>query len=129
MQIAKCGDAWRMPTNDLRQRTKSFALEVIKLIDRLPPGRTTDVVGRQLLRSATSVGANYRAACMARSRADFISKMGIVQEEVDESVYWIEILTESGIVQADKLGPLKHKGIEILSMAISSIETARKNQN
>jgi four helix bundle protein len=117
-----------MPTNDLRQRTKSFALEVIKVIDKLPQGRTMDIVGRQLLRGATSVGANYRAACMARSRADFIAKMGIVQEEADESVYWIEILVESGIVQKDELGPLEREGIEILAMAISSIKTARKNR-
>jgi four helix bundle protein len=117
-----------MPTGDLRQRTKFFALEAIKAIDKLPQGRTTDIVGRQLLRSATSVGANYRAACMARSRADFIAKMGIVQEEVDESTYWIEILIESGIVQPEELGALKQEGIEILSMAISSIKTARKNR-
>lgn len=132
MFSAECrlwGGTSKMPTNDLRQRTKSFALEVIKVIDKLPQGRTTDVVGRQLLRSATSVGANYRAACMARSRADFIAKMGIVQEEVDESVYWIEILIESGIVRPEELGPLKPEGIEILSIAISSIKTARKNQN
>ena len=116
-----------MPTNDLRQRTKSFALEVIKTINKLPQGKTTDIVGRQLLRSATSVGANYRAACMARSRADFIAKMGLVQEEVDESVYWIEISMESGIVQANELGPLQREGIEILSIAISSIKTAKRH--
>ncbi len=117
-----------MPSNDLRQRTKSFALNVIKLVNALPPGKATDVIGRQLLKSGTSVGANYRAACVARSRADFISKMGIVQEEVDESVYWLEILAEARMVRTDDVDPLKHEGVEILSMAISSIKTARRNQ-
>jgi four helix bundle protein len=76
-----------MNQNDLKQRTKMFALKIIKLVETLPRGRTADVLGNQLLRSGTSVGANYRAACRARSSADFISKMGIVEEEIDESLY------------------------------------------
>jgi four helix bundle protein len=76
-----------MNQNDLKQRTQKFALKIIKLVETLPRGRTADVLGNQLLRSGTSVGANYRAACRARSSADFISKMGIVEEEIDESLY------------------------------------------
>ena len=91
-----------MNADDLKQRTKSFALRIIRLIESLPPGKTTDVIGKQLLRSGTSVGANYRAACRARSQADFISKMGIVLEEADESAYWMELLIESGAIAETK---------------------------
>ena len=80
-----------MTKDELKRRTRRFALEVIWLVDSLPRTRTTEIVGRQLLRSGTSVGANYRAACRARSPADFISKMGIVEEEADESIYWMEL--------------------------------------
>ncbi len=73
-----------MEQKDLKQRTKEFALRIIKLVESLPKGRTADVLGKQLLRAGTSVGANYRSACRARSTADFISKMGIVEEEADE---------------------------------------------
>ena len=79
-----------------------------------------------MLRSGTSVGANYRAACRARSTADFIAKMGIVEEEADESVYWMELLVESGIVKAELLEPLTKEGNEILAITVASINTARK---
>ena len=79
---------------DLRIRTKEFALRVIRLVNSLEYGKSTDVIGKQLLRSGTSVGANYRAACRGRSTAEFIAKMGIVEEEADESVYWMELLVE-----------------------------------
>jgi four helix bundle protein len=81
--------------NYLKERTKSFALQIIKLVEALPRGRTANVLGRQLLGAGTSVGANYRAACRAKSPADFISKMGIVKEEADETIYWMELLIES----------------------------------
>jgi len=80
---------------EMKQRTKQFALRVIKLVAALPKSREADVIGRQLLRSATSVGANYRSACRARSKADFISKIGIVEEESDESLYWLELIMEN----------------------------------
>ncbi|MBI4841838.1 MAG: four helix bundle protein [candidate division NC10 bacterium] len=79
-----------MRKEDLTRRTRLFALAVIRLVESLPKGRIADVLGRQLLRSGTSVGANYRAACRARSTADFIAKMGLVEEELDESAYWKE---------------------------------------
>jgi len=78
----------------LKDRKKNFALRIIRLVEALPKGRTTDIIGKQLLRSGTSVGANYRAACRARSTADFISKMGIVEEEADESIFWMELLID-----------------------------------
>ncbi|MCM2360045.1 MAG: four helix bundle protein [Geobacteraceae bacterium] len=87
-----------MGNENLKERTKSFALRVIRLVEALPKGRTVDVIGKQLLRSGTSVGANYRAACRSKSAADFIAKMGIVEEETDESIYWMELLIESGLM-------------------------------
>lgn len=90
-----------MTKDALQRRTRRFALDVIRLIDSLPRTRTTAVVGRQLLRSGTSVGANYRAVCRAKSSADFVSKMGIVEEEADESIYSMELLVDSGCVGAD----------------------------
>ena len=84
-----------MNSDELKARTKQFALRVIRLVESLPRGRTADVIGKQLLRSGTSVGANYRAACRAKSTADFISKMGTVEEEADESLYWMELLIEA----------------------------------
>ena len=110
----------------MKRRTKQFALRVIRLSESLPCGRTAEVIGRQLLRSGTSVAANYRAACRAKSRADFISKMGTVEEEADESLYWMELLAEAGIVKAELLGSLKQEADEILAITVASINTARK---
>ena len=111
---------------DLRKRTKSFALRVIALVDRLPRGACSNVIGRQLLRSGTSVGANYRAACRAKSRADFISKMGTVEEETDESLFWMELLIESGLVHEQLLKELMSESQEILAIIVASIRTVRK---
>jgi four helix bundle protein len=109
----------------MKKRTKQFALRVIRLVESLPKGRTAEVLGRQLLRSGTSVGANYRSACRARSTADFISKMGIVEEEADESLFWMELLIESGIMKTVKLEPLLKEADELLAIAVSSIKTAK----
>jgi len=114
---------------DLKKRTKAFALRVIALVEALPRSRTADVIGNQLLRSGTSVGANYRSACRGRSTAEFISKMGIVEEEADESLFWMELLIESGIVKACKLKPLMEETNEIIAITVSSIKTARKRKN
>ncbi len=111
---------------DLKQRTKQFALRVIQLVESLPKNRTAEVIGRQLLRSGTSVGANYRAGCRAKSKADFISKMGTVEEESDESLYWMELLIEAGIVKPELLGPLMQEADELLAITVTSINTARK---
>lgn len=118
-----------MATFDLKTRTKRFALEVIKFVESLPGGKITYHIGGQLLRAGTSVGANYRAASRAKSRADFISKMGTVEEEVDECVYWFELLEESGKVRNGRIMPLKHEATELLAITISSIKTAKRNKN
>jgi len=114
--------------DDLKQRTKRFALLIIKLVESLPKGRTAEVIGHQLLRAGTSVGANYRAACRARSRSDFISKMGIVEEEADEAIYWMELLVEGGILEPTKVEFLIKEASEILAITVSSIRTAKKNK-
>ncbi len=111
---------------DLKRRTKQFSLRVIRLVESLPKNRTAEVIGRQLLRSGTSVGANTRAACRAKSQADFISKMGTVEEETDESLYWMELLIEAGIVKQELLEPLMQETDELLAITVASINTARK---
>jgi four helix bundle protein len=117
-----------MNTEAFKKRTKAYALRVIKLVDSLPNTRAGRVVGDQLLRAGTSVGANYRAAARGRSRADFIAKMGIVEEECDESLYWMELLIEDGLVDEERLDDLMAEGEEILAMTVSSIRTARANR-
>ena len=87
---------WSVDEQAFKNRTKQFALGVVKFVESLPRARVADVLGRQLLRSGTSVGANYRAACRGRSTSDVVAKLGIVEEEADESVYWMELLVESG---------------------------------
>jgi len=117
-----------MGQKDLKERTKIFALRVIKLVDALPKGRTAGVIGNQLLRSGTSVAANYRAACRAKSRADFISKMGTVEEEADESLFWMELLVETQLVDEQRLQALMNEADEIIAITVSSIKTARSKK-
>jgi four helix bundle protein len=109
----------------LKERTQNLALRIIKLVESLPNTQTAHIVGKQLLRCGTSVGANYRAACRGRSRADFISKLGIVEEEADEAIYWIEILIKSDLVKQSKVENLLDETRQILAIVISSINTAR----
>ena len=92
-----------MTKEEMKKRTKQFSLRIIKLVESLPKEKVANVIGNQLLRAGTSVGANYRAACRGRSKADFISKMGIVEEEADECIYWMELLVESKIIEYDRL--------------------------
>jgi four helix bundle protein len=114
--------------DNLKDRTKNFALRIIRLVEALLKGRTTDVIGKQLLRSGSSVGANYRAACRAKSTADFISKMGIVEEEADESIFWMELLIDSELVAKERLFDLMKEAGEIVSIIVSSIKTARRRK-
>lgn len=109
-----------------KQRTKQFALRVITLVDSLPKKRSADVLGGQLLRSATSVAANYRAACRARSTAEFIAKLGIVEEESDESTFWIELIADAGLVKPGRLTELHKESNELTAITVTSIKTARK---
>ena len=116
-----------MNAEELKQRTKRFGLEVIKLVEALPKGRTSDVIGRQLLRSGTSVGANYHAACRGRSKADFISKAGIVIEEADETFYWMELMQEARLVPEIQIKDLMKEADELVAILTASVKTARKN--
>ena len=109
----------------MKERTQSFALRIIKLVESLPHTQTANIVGKQLLRCGTSVGANYRAACRGKSRADFISKLGIVEEEADEVIYWIEILIKSDLIKHSKVANLLDETNQILAIIVSSINTAR----
>jgi four helix bundle protein len=114
-----------MNVDDFKRRTKEFALRIIRLVESLPNTRTANTIGNQLIRCGTSVGANYRAAARARSDADFIAKMGIVEEEADESMFWMELLGETGIVKQELLDNLLQEANEIIAMTVASINTAR----
>jgi four helix bundle protein len=113
---------------ELKARTQRFALDAIRLSYSLPRDSVGSVIGRQLLRSATSVGANYCAACRARSRSDFIAKLKIVEEETDETAYWLELLDESKTLPAARLSRLLGEADELLRIVVSSIRTARVRQ-
>jgi four helix bundle protein len=117
-----------MDRGEFQARTKQLALRVIRLVEALPRGTTASVIGRQVLRSATSVGANYRAACRARSPADMIAKLKIVEEEADETLYWLELLVEADVVPSARLEPLMAETEEILAMTVASIKTLRKRR-
>ena len=108
-----------------KNRTKQLALRVIELVSDLPSGKASDVIGRQLLRSGTSVGANYRAACRGKSVADVISKLGTVEEEADETAYWLELLTDAKLLPESKVSTLTTETNEILAMTVASIKTLR----
>jgi four helix bundle protein len=114
-----------MNTEEMKKRTKAFALEVIRLCEELPDKPVTRLIRNQLLRAGTSVGANYRASCRAKSIPDFIAKMGIVEEEADESMFWMEILMETGIVTANRIESLYKEANEICAITVASIKTAR----
>jgi four helix bundle protein len=111
---------------DLKLRTRQFGLRIIRLVQSLEGDRVGRTIGNQLLRSGTSVGANYRAACRARSQAEFRAKLGIVEEEADESIYWMELLIEAEIVPQQKLDGLLSEANELLSIIVSSINTSKK---
>ncbi len=114
-----------MNHDNLKQRTRDFALRMIRLSEALPRSIPGDVLGRQIVRSATSVAANYRSACRGKSRADFIAKMGIVEEEADESALWLELITEAGLLSGAKTAALLTEADELTAIAVASIRTAR----
>jgi four helix bundle protein len=116
-----------MSNENLKSRTKRFALDVIKLVERLPMSQTGRILSNQLLRAGTSVGANYRAACRAKSTADFISKMGTIEEEADESGYWLELLVDSGKLKLTEASGLIKEAGELTAITVASINTVRKS--
>ena len=118
-----------MNQNELKQRTRNVALRVIRLVESLPKTKTSNVIGHQLLRNGTSVGANYRAACRAKSTADFIAKLAIVEEEADESMYWIELLVESNQLKTAMVSNLLTEFNEILSIIVAAIKTSKSRRN
>lgn len=115
-----------MDAEEFKRRTRALGLRVIRLVEGLPRGRTADVIGRQVLRSATSVGANYRAACRAQSNSDMVHKLKIVEEEADETMYWLDLLGEAGLLPPTQLAPLAKEANEIVAMTVASLKTLRK---
>ena len=124
MRIADCGFD-NVTQDELKKRTKEFALRVVNLVESFPSTFLGRHVGGQLVRSATSVAANYRAACRAKSNADFISKMGTVEEEADESAFWIEFAVESKLVKLSRVLDLLDEADQLISIFVASINTAR----
>jgi len=114
-----------MNADEMKNRTKALAVRVVRLVEALPRSGAAVVLGKQLLRSGTSVGANYRAACRGKTKKDFVAKLGIVEEECDETMYWIELLVETGIVKANRVAALLSEANEILAIMVASIKSAR----
>ena len=116
-----------MNSTEFQDKTKRLGLHVIRFVEILPQNYTSRVIVNQILRCALSVGANYRAVCRAKSDKDFINKMKIVEEECDETIYWLEIIKESGLAKIEVVTPLKREAKEILAMIVASINTMSKN--
>jgi four helix bundle protein len=110
---------------DLKARTRQFAIRIIRLYTSLSHNEESRVIGRQLLRSGTSIGANYRAACRGRSKAEFIAKLGIVLEEADETVFWLELLPEAGLASLESVSALAKEANELVSIFVASLKTAK----
>ena len=119
-----------MPQNptDLKNRTKAFALRIIRLYQALPKSGEAQVIGKQILRSGTSVGAQYREACRAKSPADFINKMEGSLQELDETGYWLELLAESNLMPVEKLTDLQKETNELTAIFVASVKTTKKNR-
>jgi four helix bundle protein len=116
-----------MTKEELKNRTKQFALMIIKLVEDLPNTKAGYTIGNQLIRSGTSLAANYRAACRARSNADFISKITIVEEECDETLFWIELISEANLLKKEKLQDMLKEADELTAIFTASGKTARQN--
>ena len=114
-----------MDETTFKTRTKKLAVAIIKQIDKLPRSYSADAIAKQLIRSSTSIGANYRAACRAKSIPDMINKLKIVEEESDETEYWLELLTEAGLISQEQIAGIYKETDEILAMTIASIKTLR----
>jgi len=116
-----------MNEQELKVRTKQFGLRVMKLVDALPKTTAGRALGNQLIRSGTSVGANYRAACRGRSKAEFIAKIGTVAEEADESAFWLELIMDGGLLKPDQVQPLHQEANELTAIFTASGRTAKKS--
>jgi four helix bundle protein len=118
-----------MNANDLKNRLKKFALRIIKLSESLPNNITGNTLGKQIIRSGTSPGANYRSACLGKSDKDFLNKLKMVEEELDETLYWLELIVESGLVKSNLLNDLIKENEELFKIIVSSINTMKKKIN
>ena len=114
-----------MTEKELKERTKKFALRIIKLVNALPKTEIGRAIINQLVRSGTSGAANYRAACRGRSRADFIAKLGLVEEEMDESAFWLEVIIESKLMKKELVEPLLSEAYELLAIVVTSLKSAK----
>lgn len=118
-----------MKHNDLRARTRDFGVRVIKMVDHFPNKRAANIIANQIIRSATSVGANYREACRARSTKEFISKLGIAEGEADETLYWLEVIASTELIKKDLLVDLMKEADELIAILIASAKTAKQKKN
>ena len=116
-----------MEKTDLKRRTRQFALRAMKMADALPKSRAGRVIGLQLVRAGTAVGANYRSACRARSRAEFIARIGVVEEEADESAYWMELIVEGGLLKKQLVDSLLQEASELVAIMAASRKSAAKH--
>jgi len=114
-----------MNEKELKKRTKQFALRIIKLVNTLPKNIEGQSIGKQLIRSGTSVGANYRSACRGRSKAEFVAKLGIVEEEADESAFWMELIIEGGLLEKELVEPLLKEADELVAIMVASRKSAK----
>ena len=112
-----------------KDRTKQLAIAILRMVEEMPRSISADVLARQIVRSGTSIGANYRAACRAKSTADMINKLKIVEEESDESAYWLELMVEAGYLSQEKVSPIIKETNEILAMTVASIKTLRSRKS
>ena len=118
-----------MTKDELKKRTKQFGLRVMKLVDALPKSPSGRAVGNQLVRSGTAVGSNYRAACRARSRKEFLSRLGVVEEEADESCYWLELIVDGELLKPRQVSALLQEASELTRIFAASIKTTRNTLN
>ena len=117
-----------MKGENIRDRTMKFAIRVVTMAAAMPKGYSSQALSHQIIRSVTSVGANYRAACRSKSRSDFINKLKMVEEELDETIYWLELIRDIGFFPPERISPLLLENEELLSITVKSILTARANQ-
>jgi four helix bundle protein len=116
-----------MNPEELKKRFRAYALMCIRVAGAFPRNAAGDVIGRQLIKSGTSSAANYRSACVGRSKAEFVAKLGIVHEELDESVFWVELAPDANHVKPDVVAPVLSEGNQLLAIVIASLNTAKQN--
>jgi four helix bundle protein len=130
LRIADCGlrigGTEGVTPDELKSRTRQFAGAIVRLVEAMPRSRSADVIGGQLMRAGTSVAANYRSACRARSRKEFIAKMGIVEEEADEAEFWLDVAGERGLGDPEPIVALRQEAGQLVAIAVRSIRTARR---